>query len=140
MNFASGIIWIIYVRAGGCRHIFYLSIDSLELALKTNWISQFFCVWAFVFGKVSVSLLMLRLGPRDKLRRWLLYFAAWSIVLTFGVQSILIFIQCRPTQALWKLDVNGRCWPTQVLADIAMALTGVLRFQKAIGSSALTRD
>ena len=120
MVIAFTTLWTVYAHIGGCRHVNSLSKPSQELALKINWISQPFCVLGIAFGKVSVAFLILRLGPRDKLRRWLLYFAIGSVIILFGVQCILIFVQCRPPRVLWTFDVIGKCWPSEVLTIIAM--------------------
>lgn len=120
MTFAFTITWSIYAHNGGCRHVFYLSKSSQELALRMNWISQPFCVLAIASGKVSVAFLILRLGPPDRLRRWLLYLAAITISIPFGIQCIIIFAQCRPPRALWNFDIVGKCWPTEVLTVVAM--------------------
>ena len=120
MTLSFTIIWTVYAHNGGCRHVYYLSKAAQELALKTNWISQPFCVLAIALGKVSVVFLILRLGSRDRLRRWLLYFAAISISILFGVQCIIIFAQCRPPRALWTFEIVGKCWPNEVLTIIAM--------------------
>ena len=120
LTFAFTITWTVYAHNDGCRHVFYLSKTSQELALKTKWISQPFCVLAIALGKVSVVFLILRIGPHDKLRQWLLYVAAGSISILFGIQCIIIFAQCQPPRALWTFTIVGKCWPSEVLTVIAM--------------------
>ncbi|MCJ1282166.1 hypothetical protein MMC26_001489 [Xylographa opegraphella] len=117
------IIWTVYGQVGGCRHVYYLSIPQQESATKLNWISQAFCIMAIAFGKVSVAFLILRLGPRDKLRRRLLYFAAASMTILYTVESIITFAQCSPPRALWTFDLPARCWPSKALTISALTLS-----------------
>ena len=126
MCFAYTIVWTVYVHIGGCRHVYYLPVHTQELALKLNWISQVFCIWSIIFGKVSVALLILRLGPRDKLRRGLLYSAGGSITILFGLQTIFVFAQCRPSKALWTFGIAAKCWDPRVVTYLAMIETGSL--------------
>ena len=86
MTFAFSITWTIYAHNGGRRHFYYLSKASQELTLRMSWVSQPYCVLAIALGEVSVALLILRSGPPDRLRRWLLYFAVASISILFGIQ------------------------------------------------------
>lgn len=124
MAFAFTIIGTIYAHAGGGRHAFYLSQTTREFALKLNWISQSPGILAIAMGKISVAFLILRIVPQDRLRRWLLYIGAGTIAILLGCQCIMIYAQCRPPRALWMFNVDGKCWPPEVIADIGMVLAG----------------
>ncbi|MCJ1405544.1 hypothetical protein MMC11_008772 [Xylographa trunciseda] len=117
------IIWTVYGQVGGCRHVYYLSTAQQESATRLNWISQAFCIMAIAFGKVSVAFLILRLGPPDKFRRYLLYFAAGSMTVLYIFESIITFAQCSPPRALWTFDLPAKCWPSKVLTISAITLS-----------------
>ena len=116
------IFWTFYAHMKACRHVYYLSQHQKELAIKINWISQPFSTLSIGMGKLSVTLLTFRFGPRDKTRRGLLYFSAISIIVFLAVECIFTFTQCNPPSALWTFDVKANCRPEKVI--VIMWMTG----------------
>ena len=116
------ILWTFYAHMKACRHVYYLSQHQKELAMKINWITHPFCTLSVGMGKVSVTLLTFRFGPRDKLRRGLLYFSAISITVLLVVECIFAFTQCDPPSALWTFNVKANCRPEKEI--IIMWMTG----------------
>ena len=82
---------------------------------------------AAAFGELSVSFFVLRLlGQTNAWKRksiWII------IILTFvltSVNCILMFVQCRPIEALWTMTMipGAKCWDRVVYMDWAVFTHG----------------
>ena len=111
---------------GGCRHLYYLSLAQRLNAVKYNWITQPWGIFAFATGKISVAFLILRIiGPNTFWRKYILYGIMASVFIINGLGCILSFVQCNPPRALWTPDIikPGTCWDPKVQSGYAMFLS-----------------
>lgn len=111
------ILWIPYVKAGGTHHFKFLDLPAVEKSLKYNWISQSFCVLGLIMGKISVGLLIRRIGISDIRMRYFLYFLMGSLTIIGILAIAFVWGQCTPVSRLWKPTAPGKCWnPTFLTA------------------------
>lgn len=108
-------LWTVCAQVGGTRHVYYLSSQIIESALKFFWISQCFCVLGLVFGKLSVGFLIMRIGVPKKRTRLLLYFFMVSQFIMGSVAIIFVWAECTPIVKLWKGETPGKCWNPQIV-------------------------
>lgn len=95
------------------RHVYYLSAHGHRLSVFLKWhrIIPPFGFMSLLFGKISVSLLLLRImGPKTVWRKWFLYgnMAIYTAIMVLS--SILGFVQCNPPRALWETVPGAKCW------------------------------
>ena len=117
-----------FASIGGCRHLVYLTPEQQSMAVKYNWISQPWGIFAFATGKISIALLLLRLiGPKTIWRKWILYSTIISVFIINALGCILTFVQCNPPYALWTPQLvaagHASCWNPQVQSNYAMFLS-----------------
>ena len=110
-------MWVVYANVGGTRHVYYLALPTIESALKINWISQTFCVLGLAFGKISVGLLIMRIGVPNIRTRYLLYFFMISQFILFSLAIVFVYAQCTPVTKIWDVASPGKCWDPQFLTD-----------------------
>ena len=116
---------------GGLRHLYSLTPAEVSRALRFNWLTQPFVVMGFVFGKISVALLLLRIiGPNTVWRKWILYFLMVTAFIFNLLQTIFTFEQCTPTRALWEpvlLETGeAHCWNPAIYSDFGIFTSGAL--------------
>ncbi|KAL8870791.1 MAG: hypothetical protein Q9174_003244 [Haloplaca sp. 1 TL-2023] len=126
------------------NHIYLLWGPQLVKALLWSWIGQISAINAIGFGKIAVIAFLLRIQERNstfKKAAWFLYFIAISNVVININQSIMILLQCSPSQKLWDLSVPGSCYHVErtnhvgyfqgswaAASDLALAVYPVLVF------------
>lgn len=112
---------------GGCRHLYYLTTDQQLLVVKFNWITQVWGIFGFATGKSSVALQIKRiLGPNDNWMKWLLWFLMLSTTIFCGLDCLFGIVQCDPPRALWEPWIPHTCWNTNVQANFAIFISGML--------------
>lgn len=102
------------------RHLFYLSEENQILAMKYHWLSQAFHIMSTNFGKVSISVFLVRIiGGKKKAQKWTVY--GFMILLTIvNIVSIpVIYAQCSPSYGLWDFRVKATCWPPSLHRNFA---------------------
>jgi hypothetical protein len=65
-------------------------------------------------GRLSFTVLMVKLFGTMKNRRRALWTLWWSQLITNGLVVITIYVQCKDVRALWDFSVESTCWPTYV--------------------------
>ena len=114
--------------AGGCRHVYYLVRKGGPMAIveaaRLFYIAQPFALMGVVMGRVSVGLLLLRILGQSKVRRIVI----WSCIgstFVFGVlNSILLFVACRPSDANWNPFIKGAvCWDPTIVTKVTIAFS-----------------
>ena len=96
---------------GAFRHLSALTPPQQARAIKVQWIAQPFAVVNFGVSKSSVALVVIRiLGPNARVRRWTLYAIIGITMLLTVLGVLLMFLQCRPSRALWDSGVPATCW------------------------------
>lgn len=106
------------VHNGGGRHVWYLSEDQILLAEKWSYISLVPILIVYATAKTSVALLTLRfMGGVSVWRKSLLFFIIGSVIVVNLLTIILIFVQCRPSHALWMKVDSASCWPPSIVGN-----------------------
>ena len=117
------VFWTVYNDQKGGHHVYYLTLDEQITALKLNWISQPFEIMAIGTGKVSVALLLLRvLGPKNRYKKWFLWFLIASTLTVCAIGIIFTFAQCQPVARLWNPTVEGHCLDPMIQANEALVV------------------
>ncbi|KAI9882289.1 MAG: hypothetical protein M1823_005967 [Watsoniomyces obsoletus] len=118
----STILTTVIAAKGGFRHLYYLDPNEIPLLLKLNWIAQPIAIFAFATSKMSIAILILRVMGTSLWRRWLLYFVIFSSFVVAAVGSVLTFVQCKPSRALWTPSLAGtaKCWNPAVQTRYAV--------------------
>ena len=116
----STILWVFYVHVGGTHHVYHLPQSTIGSALKINWISQNFCVLGLAFGKISVGLLIMRIGVPKVRTRYLLYFFMISQSIVFAISIVLVWAQCTPVTKLWDVEASGNCWNSRIITVVSI--------------------
>lgn len=104
------------VHYGVGRHAAYISPPQLVKAVQWIWLSTPFSTMSACFGKISISLLILRMINRNRsytIFLWTLIFLLFVINLLL---TIITFSQCTPASWLWDqlnpalAGYSGSCW------------------------------
>lgn len=100
------------VTNGLGRHLYYLSIEQLEVIFKWVWLGQIFWTATATFTRVSVALFLLRMFQVVKIWRWSLYALA-CMTLASGIFGLVFLLAAgQPIAANWDLLVQATCWPS----------------------------
>lgn len=117
------VFWTVYNAEKGGHHVYYLTLDEQITTLRLNWISQPFEIMAIGTGKVSVALLLLRvLGPKNRYKKWFLWFLIASTLTVCAIGIIFTFAQCQPVARLWNPTVEGHCLDPSIQANEALVV------------------
>ncbi|KAI9674002.1 MAG: hypothetical protein M1822_009579 [Bathelium mastoideum] len=112
----------VLVHYGLGRHIEFVPLDQQAEVLKWNWLVQPFGIMTLPMGKISVSLLLLRLmSPQTNWRKAILWGNMVTYTIFMALAAIFSFVQCDPPQALWEDMPNTKCWNPKVQANWAIA-------------------
>ena len=109
---------------GGARHQEYLQKAQLIEASKFNWLAQVISITASATGRVSVAILIGRIMGPSKWRRLLLYFLSITSLVFACVATIISFVQCSPSRALWE-DPLEKCWDPKRAVDLYLSVAGM---------------
>ena len=109
-------LWIVYGHLGGTRHFVDLDPSNVVPALRINLISQTLCALGLITGKISVGLLLMRIGVPNIRLRYFLYFCMASQFLIGSLAIIFYWTHCSPVTKLWNPAISGKCWSTLFLS------------------------
>lgn len=106
------------------RHTYYLTPDQIRYQLLIGeYVAEPWSIMAIALGKVSVSLLILRIiGPATFWRKWIIYVSIPLVLAVNATATILLFAQCSPVHALWDGVENvpgAQCWKPNIQADFS---------------------
>lgn len=100
-------------RYGVGRHLGTLSPGDAIAAGRVLFIAEVFAIWAVSVSKTSFAVTLLRFA----LERWHRIFL-WSVIVSLNVAmgscSILLLVQCQPTEKLWDIKREGSCWKRDI--------------------------
>ena len=116
VNLACHIVEVVH---GFGRHEFYLSLSSVAINGKFEYIAQIHNVLSVTFTKVSAALFLLRVLARGTTKRtkWPLYILMALFVTIAVVTIVADSVQCIPLSASWDPRAKGKCLhPHQVVA------------------------
>ena len=105
------------------RHKYYLTLQQAELGLLVNTVGEGIVGISETFGKVAISLLLIRLmGRTSKWRRWFLWVLIALTVIICIITVFITFFQCRNPQAVWNIPLQATttCWDKSVLTNEAL--------------------
>jgi hypothetical protein len=88
------------------------------MAVKLNWIGQAFHIMTIFFGKVSITIFILRIKGNKGPQAWALYILISFLLVGSVISVAFIFAQCSPTSALWNHAIVGKCWSPKILVEI----------------------
>ena len=96
--------------------------NAIPIALLGQ-VSQPLVIMSCAFGKVSISITLLRVGTA----RWMkiaVWFVMVSMMCLHVVVSILLFFRCDDPRVLWDPSVKTTCWPTYVYLYVMYFIGG----------------
>lgn len=83
--------------------------------IKTERISQGICVLAYIPTKSAVAATQMRIFP-GKILHAILWFIIFSMFASYGINTIMWYLECRPISATWDRKPDSDCWaPTTYL-------------------------
>jgi hypothetical protein len=104
----------------GGHHVLFLSVDTLQKALKIGFITFLFSLWANLFIKISVALMLLRIKSQSFWWRIFLYALIIVSTIIASAFTIVWFLSCRPLEATWTLQLRltNACWSPHTLVSL----------------------
>nr|KMM63861.1 hypothetical protein CPAG_00215 [Coccidioides posadasii RMSCC 3488] len=117
---AQSVLLTLSVSHGTGRHEYYLIEYDRMLANKFNWISQGLHVMSTNWGKVSVTLFLLRMVDRAKEQRKAFYGGMVLLTIVNVLCIYSLYRQCDPTPLLWDSSVEGTCWNPSIQRSYAI--------------------
>ncbi len=110
------------VHYGVGRHAVYLKEDQRVNAVYMIWLSVPFSPGSAAFGKVSIALLLMRLGNRSRWQRVFLWVMIFFLFIVTLVLIVVTFSQCTPVNFLWNrvkmVPPPGSCWVPSVQKNV----------------------
>jgi len=94
----------------------------MQAVTKLNWTSQAVSVQAIAIGKVSVAILIGRIMGPSRWRKYFLYFLSVTSLILACLCTILIFVQCSPSNALWEGHFSD-CWDLRASDNFFIAVS-----------------
>jgi hypothetical protein len=74
---------------------------------------------SFSFPNISIAILLTKLLDPNPIRTRFLYTVVVLQAIFAMVSVFIIFLQCKPTEALWNPNVPGKCWNPSVFNDFS---------------------
>ncbi|KAL4862147.1 hypothetical protein BDV12DRAFT_203329 [Aspergillus spectabilis] len=91
--------------------------ERVTLTSKWQILGFPFNIGSFSFPNISIAILINNLLDPNPLRSRLLLGMSILQVIFALISVILIFVQCKPTAALWDHSIQGNCWPQSIFYD-----------------------
>lgn len=96
------------------RHNYYLDPESTMYATKYLWLSEWPYAWGLVFGKIAITVTLLRILHQSIWWRWVLCSMCVLQVLIAVCMNAFFFSQCTPLAMNWDPSATGTCKPLYV--------------------------
>src|SRR5258708_3131948 len=100
VNVAFTVIWVPEVRYGVGKHVQTLSPTSAFKAVRLQLVQVCLSLWIMVFVKISLCLLLIRIGV-GKIWKWILAVCIGVFVIITVINSAFVIGRCTPIQSLW---------------------------------------
>jgi len=112
------------ISVGQGRHAVALRVPDFELAMFLTMIGLGMGVLSFTLAKAAVVILLIKvLRPPPWQSRLL-----WGWIIGNGIfmvaASAVYFLQCSPPQALWKTNIEKKCWDPLVVNIVSISGSG----------------
>ncbi|KAG8630986.1 hypothetical protein KVT40_000126 [Elsinoe batatas] len=89
------------------------SVPGYIEIIKTERIFQGICVLAYIPTKAAVAATQMRIFP-GKILHAVLWFVIFSLFASYGINTILWYLECRPISATWNRTPTSNCWNPNV--------------------------
>lgn len=118
-------LFVSAIPHGAGRHNYYVSQDDQVKASRLLFLSQLPWGWGVALGKISISLLLLRLKTSPGWRVFLHAMIAVQVASALCLNTIQL-ARCRPISAAWRFDTEAtQCLRVRVM-HIAMYTNGAI--------------
>lgn len=87
--------------------------DNLSTMAFFNYAYGFMVLLAAVWSKTSFAVTLLRIS--DGWTKRLVWFSIITVNAVMGVSAAFQWLQCWPSEKLWKPEVDGACWPSTIV-------------------------
>ncbi|RDW78947.1 uncharacterized protein DSM5745_05799 [Aspergillus mulundensis] len=94
-------------------------IERVSLTSRWQILGYPFNIGSFSFPNISIAILINNLLDPNPLRSRLLLGMSIMQVVFAMVSIFLIFLQCRPTSALWDHTIDATCWDERIFYDFS---------------------
>lgn len=84
--------------------------------------SGFFSILAAMWSKTSFAITVLRIS--NGWMKGLIWFIILSVNISLGFGALSTYIQCSPTEKLWKPSIPGKCWPKEFIISYQVFTAG----------------
>jgi len=95
------------------KHIWDFHPTDLTAFLLVSNTSGFFSILAAMWSKTSFAITVLRIS--DGWVKRFIWVLIVSINLVLGFGALSTYIQCSPTEKLWRPNMEGECWPKETI-------------------------
>ncbi|TLD07081.1 hypothetical protein PgNI_10907 [Pyricularia grisea] len=103
------------VSIGYGQHIWDFHPKDLQTFLLMSNTSGFFSILAAMLSKTSFAITVLRIS--EGWTRRFVWFIIITINTTLGFAALATYIQCSPSEKLWRPMLQGNCWPKEFIID-----------------------
>ncbi|KAI6599137.1 hypothetical protein MCOR12_005109 [Pyricularia oryzae] len=103
------------VSIGYGQHIWDFNPKDLQTFLLMSNSSGFFSILAAMLSKTSFAITVLRIS--EGWTRRFVWFIIITINATLGFAALATYVQCTPTEKLWRPMLQGTCWPKEFIID-----------------------
>ncbi|KAH8890035.1 hypothetical protein GQ53DRAFT_651221 [Thozetella sp. PMI_491] len=110
---ASSVMLTIAVELGYGLPFRLVRPKNLSPMAFCNYASGFMLLLAAIWSKTSFGVTLLRIS--DGWVKRLVWFCIITMNLVMGASAMFQWIQCWPTEKLWKPQIDGTCWPSRIL-------------------------
>jgi len=105
----------------------YLTFEQRVSAMRLEFLSQAFGLAGAAFARISFAVLLLKFCVASRAWCWTVWSIIWVQAVCNSATVLIIYLQCRPIQALWNPNVEGTCWSPQIQVIAGYALGGEIR-------------
>jgi hypothetical protein len=125
-------IWLsVNVSMGFGQHLLVLlkedPVTTAKLSVSSYGLTAF-SLWTFVFPKVPVVALIVRLfTTTDKRFGRILWSTLALLFIWITIMTIVTFVKCDPVSKNWAPRTPGRCWNSNIYLSMGYVAGGMLR-------------
>lgn len=92
--------------------------DKRQATLQVDYLAQPWLIMSTAAAKISITIMLLRVAV--DLRPWRVMFVVQTaVIVVFSTMACLVVaLQCRPMQKLWRPEVEGVCLSLHAQHDL----------------------
>lgn len=123
LAFLTSVVVTMQVHYGVGRHAAHIPPPQLVKAVHWIWLSTPMSTQAACWGKISISLLILRMFTRNRAYTIFLWTLIFLLFIINIVLAIITFVQCTPASWLWDqlnptiAGYRGTCWNPSIVKN-----------------------